>query len=299
MLKPWIAAFRLRTLPLALTSIGTGSFMAARDGAFNGKIFGLAALTTVLLQILSNLANDYGDSIHGADHAGRSGPSRAVQSGAISAPAMKKAVIFFALLALVAGIALLWQAFGMDELPMLLGFLGLGLAAIWAAITYTAGSRPYGYAGLGDVSVLIFFGLVGVGGSYYLHARQWSGDLLLPALTNGLFAVAVLNLNNIRDIPSDTVAGKFSIPVRLGRQRAVYYHWCLLAGGLLCTVAYTWMNAKGWQQWLFLITVPLLVRNAHAVYHQTTAAGLDPFLRQMALTSLLFCVLFGIGLLAL
>jgi 1,4-dihydroxy-2-naphthoate octaprenyltransferase len=295
-LNPWISAARPRTLPLALASIGMGAFLAASVQQFRWEVFLLSALTTVFLQVLSNLANDYGDSVHGADHAGREGPARAVQSGAITPRAMRLAIGGFAVLSLASGITLLWWALPHNGTTFAL-FLGLGALAILAAITYTSGKRPYGYAGFGDVSVLLFFGLVGVMGSYYLHTLSLRWALLLPALSCGFFSTAVLNVNNIRDLKTDAQAGKRSIPVRLGRPRAVAYHWALLGAGTLCSVAYGWLNYDGYYQWLFLLCLPLLIRNGRAVQHRRTAAELDPYLKQMALTTLLYVLTFGIGLL--
>lgn len=163
LMSPWISAFRPRTLPLALASILTGAFLAAAAGQFNGPVVALAALTTILLQVLSNLANDYGDSQNGADSVHRQGPQRAVQSGAITPAQMKRGMWICGLLALASGLALLWVALGAAGLGLFLAFLALGLAAIWAAVNYTAGKNPYGYAGLGDISVFLFFGLVEIG----------------------------------------------------------------------------------------------------------------------------------------
>ena len=295
-LKSWISAARPRTLPLALASIGMAAFLAAATQQFRWEVFLWSALTTVFLQVLSNLANDYGDAIHGADQAGREGPSRAVQSGTISPKAMRRAMGAFSALSLVSGIVLLWTALPGNQTTFLI-FLGLGVLAIGAAITYTSGSNPYGYAGLGDLSVLVFFGLVGVMGSYYLHTLGLHREHLLPALSCGLFSTAVLNVNNVRDIKSDAVAGKRSIPVRLGRERAVVYHWLLLAGGLLCSVAYTLLTFRSYYQWLFLICLPLLVVNGRAVQRQRSAAALDPYLKQMAIATLLYVLTFGLGLL--
>jgi len=293
-IKSWLHAFRLRTLPLALACIGMAGFLAAAAGKFNPVIFGLCCLTTIFLQVLSNLANDYGDSQNGADHEGRKGPIRAVQSGAISAAQMRKAVIIFSLLSLICGLSLLWFSFGSNWRALTL-FFGLGILSIAAAIGYTVGKKPYGYIGLGDISVLIFFGLVGVMGSYYLFTHTITWMELLPALSCGLFSIAVLNINNIRDIDSDRMAGKFSIPVRVGKEKASIYHWVLLLSGLICSLGYTILNYKSPIQFLFLLTVPLFIRNGHAV-HQRLSAELDPFLKQMALSTLLFVVLFGIGL---
>ncbi len=293
MVKAWLSAFRLRTLPLALASIAMGTFLAASFELMQPKIFLLSALTTIFLQILSNLANDYGDSIHGADSKDRKGPQRAVQSGKISSNAMFQAMVIFALLSLVSGVWLLyeaidsWQTFGL--------FLALGILAIIASITYTAGSNPYGYMGLGDISVLIFFGWVAVLGTFYLHTQFINWWIILPATSCGLFATAVLNLNNIRDIESDKLAGKNSLPVRMGKDNAIKYHWFLLVAGILCAVIYVGFHFESASQFLFLIVLPLLFINGKAVYKKKEAAELDPYLKQMALTTLLFVITFGIG----
>jgi 1,4-dihydroxy-2-naphthoate octaprenyltransferase len=290
----WLLAARPRTLILAVSSIVMGAFLTAADGTFEPLIVGLTIVTAALLQVLSNLANDYGDSIHGADHQQRSGPSRAVQSGQISASAMKRAITLVVGLSAVAGICLLWLALGAAGIAIMVAFLALGALAIWAAISYTAGRLPYGYAGLGDVAVLVFFCWVGVLGSYYLQALDLRIELLLPATSCGLFAVAVLNVNNIRDIESDRMAGKQSIPARIGLRRARIYHWSLLIGGMLVAAAYVVIDYSSAWQWLFLLTGPLFVQNGRAVSRRPPAE-LDPFLGQMSLATLLFVICFGIG----
>jgi 1,4-dihydroxy-2-naphthoate polyprenyltransferase len=292
--KIWLRAFRLRTLPLALSCIAMGGFLAASADAFRWDIFFLCILTTIFLQILSNLANDYGDSIHGADSFDRKGPSRAVQSGAISSRQMKTAVIIFVLLCLASGIMLLVVSFGWNWKGMLF-FFGLGLLSIVAAIAYTVGKKPYGYIGLGDFSVLIFFGLVGVMGSYYLFTKELSGYQILPALSCGFFSIGVLNINNIRDIESDKKAGKFSIPVRVGRANAIRYHWFLILAGLVSAILHSVLTANSIWQWLFLLSTPLFVKNVLAVSRKTPEQ-LDPYLKQMALSTLAFVLLFGAGL---
>ncbi|NOT74234.1 MAG: 1,4-dihydroxy-2-naphthoate polyprenyltransferase [Cyclobacteriaceae bacterium] len=292
-MKSWVGAFRLRTLPLSLSCIGMAGFLAAAAGKFDGLIFFLCCLTTILLQILSNLANDYGDSVNGADHAGRKGPSRAVQSGVITSAQMKSAIILFTVLCLASGIILLLVAFGYDW-NSLLFFLLLGLLSIAAAIAYTVGKKPYGYIGLGDLSVLIFFGLVGVMGSLYLFTHEIDTITLLPALSCGLFSIAVLNINNMRDIESDKAAGKYSIPVRIGKKMGARYQWFLLMGGVIAAIAYTILKYHSPYQFLFLISVPLFMRIGMAVYSKPSEA-LDPYLKQMALSTLLFVVLFGVG----
>ena len=271
-----------------------GAFLAASDGVFRWSVFGLCALTTILLQILSNLANDYGDSVHGADSDERTGPQRAVQSGAISQQVMKKALYLFGLLSFISGIGLLLVSFEtLGEAFWV--FIGFGILAIAAAITYTAGWRPYGYAGLGDLSVLIFFGGMAVLGSYYLFDQQLHIDLVLPALSTGLLSVGVLNVNNIRDIDSDKKAGKFSIPVRIGRSNAIIYHYFLLFSALACALVFVLLNYREPQQYLFLLSLPLFIKNAFAVRNNTSSATLDPYLKQLALSTLLFVLLFGLG----
>ncbi|MFT6866327.1 MAG: 1,4-dihydroxy-2-naphthoate octaprenyltransferase [Cyclobacteriaceae bacterium] len=290
--KAWIQAFRLRTLPLAFSSILLGAFLAIGNNAFDGLILSLSLLTTLFLQVLSNLANDYGDAQSGVDSSQREGPSRTVQSGLISKSQMKAGLIFCSILALISGVSLIIYAFpGNWKLSIL--FLILGLGAIAAAIKYTVGKNPYGYSGFGDLFVLIFFGYVGVLGSYFLYAGALDFHMFLPATTCGLFAVAVLNVNNIRDIESDKISGKYSVPVRLGRNKAVYYHWILLALGAGSAIVFAIQSDFYNFDWLFLAVIPLLFLNARAVYVKKTAKELDPFLKQMALTTLLFVLLFG------
>lgn len=271
-----------------------GAFLAYAAGAFRWDIFLLCVLTTIFLQILSNLANDYGDSVNGADSVGRTGPKRAVQSGAISLNTMKYAVVIFVLLCLASGVTLLLVSFGLNWNAILF-FLGLGLLCILAAIAYTVGKKPYGYIGLGDLSVLIFFGIVGVMGSYYLFTKNISWYQLLPAISCGVFSIAVLNINNIRDINSDLQAGKYSIPVRIGRKNAIIYHWSMLICGLSCAIIYTVLTFRSPWQLLFLTTIPLFILNGIAVGTKPPQQ-LDPYLKQMALTTLGFVISFGLGL---
>jgi 1,4-dihydroxy-2-naphthoate octaprenyltransferase len=290
----WIKAFRLRTLPLALSCITMAGFLASSAGAFRWDIFLLCIITTIFLQVLSNLANDYGDFVNGADSIDRTGPQRAVQVGAISPAQMRVAIIIFVLLCLVSGISLLLISFGLNWNAILF-FLGLGVLSIIAAITYTVGKKPYGYAGLGDISVLLFFGLVGVMGSYYLFTKTVSWYEVLPALSCGLFSIAVLNINNIRDIESDRKAGKFSIPVRIGRESAIRYHWFLLVLGISTSLVYTILVLQSPWQLLFLLSVPLFIKNGIAVTKKSSQE-LDPYLKQMAISTLIFVMLFGLGL---
>lgn len=293
-MNPWLSAIRLRTLPLALSSIGMGGFLAAAADKFIWAIFLLCCLTTICLQILSNLANDYGDSVNGADHVGRKGPQRAVQSGAISMSQMKVAVIITAILSFFSGISLLWVSLEWNQNEFLV-FLGIGVLCILAAIAYTVGKKPYGYAGLGDISVLIFFGFVGVMGSSFLMTKNLEWSQLLPALSCGLFSVAVLNINNIRDIESDKTAGKYSVPVRIGKKNAALYHSFLLIGGTVASLIYVILNFHTAWQLMFLLVFPILVKIMVAVKNEPSEK-LDPWLKRMALTTLLFVILFGVGL---
>jgi 1,4-dihydroxy-2-naphthoate octaprenyltransferase len=270
-----------------------GGFLAASNGAFQWNIFLISILTTIFLQILSNLANDYGDSIHGADSVDRKGPSRAVQSGAISPRQMKVAIGIFVALCLISGVTLLLISFGLNWSAIFF-FFGLGVLSILAAIAYTIGKKPYGYAGLGDFSVLIFFGLVGVMGSNYLFTKELNWIQILPAFSCGFFSMGVLNINNIRDIESDRKAGKYSIPVRIGRERAVLYHWFLLVGGLITAIVFIALTYQSPIQLLFVLSFPLFIMNGLAV-QQKPSEKLDPHLKQLALSTLLFVVLFGLG----
>jgi 1,4-dihydroxy-2-naphthoate octaprenyltransferase len=292
-IKVWLAAFRLRTLPLAVSCIGMGGFLAASSQAFRWDIFLLCILTTIFLQILSNLSNDYGDAIHGADSVHRVGPLRAVQSGSITPAQMRNAIMLFVVLCLASGISLLIRSFGLNW-NALLFFFGLGVLSILAAIAYTVGRKPYGYIGLGDVAVLIFFGIVGVMGSAYLFTHQVNWMQVLPALSCGFFSMGVLNVNNIRDMESDRIAGKFSIPVRIGRKNAIRYHWFLILGGLASALVYNILQFTTPWQFLFAATIPLFIYNGFSVTRKAPAR-LDPYLKQLAISTLLFVVCFGIG----
>ena len=180
MMKIWIEAARPKTLPLALSSIVLGSFLALAHGNFHAAVLIFSVLTASFLQILSNFANDYGDYTKGSDGEDRLGPRRAVSSGDLSPKAMKKAMVLMVVLSLMSGSLLIY--FGNTETLFLkVFFYALGFAAIAAAIKYTVGKKPYGYRALGDVFVFIFFGLLGVLGTYALHTGEVSTELLIPA----------------------------------------------------------------------------------------------------------------------
>jgi 1,4-dihydroxy-2-naphthoate polyprenyltransferase len=295
-MKAWIAAARPRTLPLALASIILGTFLAAGAGRFSWFTFALAALTTIFLQILSNFANDYGDAVSGKDTPDRVGPRRAVATGDISREAMRRAMYISGTLSFVSGVWLLIEATQQAGAWLFWGFLMLGLLCIGGAVAYTNGKRPYGYAGYGDVAVLLFFGWVGVLGTFFLHTQSLAWSLLLPASSAGFFATGVLNINNIRDIETDAKTGKHSIPVRLGRAGAIRYHWFLLLAGMGCTVGYSLLTNATPAGYVYLLAFPLFVLNGRAVALHMYPTELNPRLGQLALTTLLFVLLFGVGI---
>jgi len=295
-LGAWIEAIRLRTLPLALSSIITGEFLAISVKQYHWLILVLTVLTTVFLQILSNLANDYGDAIKGTDNEHRTGPERTVQSGRITAAQMKNGIIVFALLSFISGLILLYVGFGKNYYYSLI-FIALGIAAIAAAIQYTVGAKAYGYKGLGDVFVFVFFGLLGVVGTWFLNTLQWQWDILLPASAMGFLSTGVLNLNNMRDMDNDHTSGKRTIAGLMGYDTARIYHLILITGAFLAATAYVTFHGKGILNFLFILSAPIFIRDLIQIFKTKEKHTLDPYLKKLALSSLLFSILFGVGLL--
>jgi len=295
-IKFWLAAFRLKTLPLALSNTLMGSALAAAAGVFSWWIVGLAALTTILLQILSNMANDYGDFVNGKDNAERIGPTRMVQSGKITPRSMLRGIIVIGFLAAISGVALIILGTAGIDIVNLLIFGVLGIAAIVAAMKYTVGKNPYGYRGWGDVFVFIFFGLVGVMGTYFLHVQSLGWDLLLPASAMGLLSTSVLNMNNMRDYEADKNAGKNTIVVIVGTKNAAVYHLFLVGGAVLMAVIYTFINYHSAWQWLFLLVLPIFMLNLKKVFSYKNSIELYPELGKLAMGTLLFTCFFGLGL---
>ncbi len=293
--RAWMVSLRLRTLPLALASIVTGSAIAGWQGHFRPVVALLALVTAAMLQILSNLANDYGDAVKGSDEKGRIGPMRGMQLGIISREQMKVALIISITLSLLFGGILI--AVACKQPADILGFLLLGVLSIIAAITYTVGTRPYGYMGLGDLSVLIFFGWLSVAGSYYLQTNAFHTIVMLPATACGLLAAAVLNINNLRDIDTDRLNGKNTLAVRLGPKRARYYHVALLSGAVACLALFSLLKTHTLAGWLFMLAVPALYMQARYVLHDTTPSGMRPMLEKTVKCTLLINVLFATGLL--
>lgn len=292
----WISAARLKTLPLALSSPLMGSFLAASDGHFLWSVFILSTLTTLLLQVLSNFANDYGDFASGADNSNRVGPKRMLQSGEISPSQMKVGLIINITLALISGISLIYFGTRGRDLLIPLIFLGVGIAAIIAAIKYTIGKNPYGYMGFGDLFVFIFFGIVGVVGTSFLHTGYFNLWHFIPASTVGLLSTGVLNLNNLRDYETDKLANKRTMVVWLGLSKAKVYHLFLIALSMVFLFLFVVLNYHSALQFLFIITLPLFVRNVIAVFRQTDPASLYPELKRLAMATFILTLFFGLGL---
>ncbi len=294
--KAWFEAARLRTLPLSVSGILVGSFYAFSQGMVNWYIFGFAMLTTLGLQVLSNFANDYGDGVKGTDNENRIGPQRAIQSGAITVKAMKNGIIITSLLTLIAAVMLIYLSFGRDNFAYSLFFFFLGLAAISAAIKYTIGNSAYGYRGLGDLFVFIFFGLVSVTGCYFLFAKQIDKLIILPAVSIGLLSVAVLNLNNMRDQVSDAMSGKNTLVVKMGAQRAKIYHYTVIITALFLTLLFAILSGFKPVQYLFLIAYIPFLTHIRTVKNNTVPRELDPELKKVALGTFLLSVLLSIVL---
>lgn len=293
-LKHWIAAARLRTLPLAFSSIILGTCLAASDGHYNVGIFVLCLLTTLCYQVLSNYANDYGDGMKGTDD-NRIGEQRAVASGTISSSQMKRAVVIFAFLSFVFGTWLSIMATRNLPIIVTLGFIVLGALAILAAITYTVGRRAYGYHGLGDISVLLFFGFVGVVGSYFLQTNILNGLVFLPAASIGLLAMGVLNLNNMRDIKSDAQNNKRTLAVIMGLRGAKIYQMILIV--LAFDLAFLYNKLTEGSMWrnLYFLSLPLLFISLLRALKAQEPKDFDPLLKILAISTLIFALTFGIG----
>ena len=300
-LKAWIKAFRLRTLPLSVSSIILGTALAGIDYEINYKIVGLILLTTLFLQILSNLANDYGDAVKGADNENRVGPTRTVQSGVITLKQMKIAMFIFALLALISGLMLLFKVFNNSFNGLFVFFFILGLSAILAAIKYTVGQKAYGYSAKGDLFVFIFFGLVAVLGTYFLLTKSISVLMVLPAITIGGFSVAVLNLNNMRDIVNDKVVGKITLAVKIGAENAKKYHYALFFWTYLSYILFCIFKFDGAQ--IYKMLIPLFIVGISHGLHLKNVSQIqkpeqfDPELKKIALSALLFsCLVYAMVL---
>jgi len=297
MIKHYIQAARLRTLPLSVSGIIVGSFIAASQGLFNVVICILALLTTIGFQIISNFANDYGDGVKGTDNNDRIGPERAIQSGAISPKQMLTAIKISVVITFIIAVALIYISFGKEDFINSFIFFVLGILSIAAAIKYTMGKKAYGYSGFGDVFVFLFFGILSVCGSYYLYSKQIDYSIFLPAFSIGLLSVGVLNLNNLRDRASDLKSGKNTLIVKIGGEFGKYYHYYLLISSFLFALLYTMIHFESPYQFLFAIAYLPILKHMLVVYHNRSAKLLDPELKKLALSTFLFSLLFGLGLL--
>ena len=292
-IKPWIQAARLRTLPLSVSGIIVGSAYAYYQGFSDWRVVVLALLTTLGLQVLSNYANDYGDGVKGTD-ANRIGEKRLVASGVITAEQMKKAVIITAVLTFIIALLLIYVAFGKENFTLSLIFILLGIGSIGAAIKYTVGKSAYGYSGFGDVFVFIFFGLVSVVGSNFLFTHFIDWKLFLPATAIGLLSVAVLNLNNMRDIENDKIAGKNTLVVKMGLKWAKYYHQIIIVLGMICFMIFAILIETS--------TLPILIINIPIILHMNKVdksqnyEDFDPELKKVALSTFALSILFWLFL---
>ena len=293
-IKNFIKAARLRTLPLSISGIILGGFLAMSDGLFNGVIFSLALITTIGFQVISNFANDYGDGVKGTD-AIRIGEERMVSSGKISPKQMKKAIMISVILTIIFALFLIYESFGLSNFGYSVLFFILGIVSVVAAIKYTVGNLAYGYSGFGDVFVFLFFGLLSVLGSYFLFTKEIYFLLILPAISIGLLSTAVLNLNNMRDYQNDKKSKKNTIVVKIGLKAAKRYHYSLLLLSFISAVSYVVLTFTKTVQFIFLLAYIPLVIHALFVYNNKEELRLDAELKKVALSTFLFSVLLGLG----
>ena len=293
-LKACLRSMRLRTLPLSLAGIVLGVLLAAKVCDYDLLTVVLLALTTVCLQILSNLSNELGDTLSGTDRSDRQGIHYSIQDGEMTVPEMKRLIGCFAVLSCLVGFAMVWRAFGTVLAPLPAAFLALGAAAVWAAMHYTLGKNPYGYRGLGDVFVFIFFGLATVCGGYFLTCLAWDWRILLPAAAIGCFSVAVLNVNNIRDMKSDA-ATRTTVALKLGLRRARIYQTALIAAGWALMTVYALSGPMSWLRFAYVLSLPGFLVHLKGVWTREDRA-LDPMLPLLVMSTFMFALLAGITL---
>ncbi len=306
-MKQWIEAARLRTLPLSVSGIIVGSMYALRPTntietpteVFSWSIFGLALLTTLGLQVLSNFANDYGDGVKGTDNSDRVGPMRAIQSGAISAQAMKQAIIITSVLTLFSAVALIYVSFKDTNLWFSLFYLVLGILAIVSAIRYTVGKTAYGYRGFGDIFVFVFFGLVSTLGVNFLYAKQLDFDLFLPAAAIGLLSTGVLNLNNMRDEASDRKSNKNTMVVQMGGPKAKKYHYFLVITAMVLVLIFAILSEYRLDQYLFVLAYIPLIKHLKTVQANQNPKEFDPELKKLALSTFALSLLLALCMVSL
>ena len=301
-LKTWIKASRPRTVLLSFSGVLLGGFLAfdqlrslslSKGRPYFVIIF--AALTAILLQVLSNLANDYGDFKKGTDSVNRVGPQREMQSGAITEKEMKRGLAITAGLCLISG-ALLIFVFARLTWQELAVFAALGLGAVLAALLYTLGKHPYGYQGLGDLFCFLFFGWAAVAGTFYLATKTLDFSVLLPATAMGFLSNAVLNINNMRDYENDKASGKNSLVVKLGLKKAFVYHCLLIVGAFLCLTVFLILKHAPYYTYAFWLLFPLFLKDLMAI-KKSKPELLDPFLGRQVKHSFLLVLVYGMLLL--
>ena len=295
-LKTWISAFRLRTLPLSISGAVVGSSYAYFLGFFDILIFVLIVLTTLSFQILSNLANDYGDGIKGTDNNSRIGPERALQSGAISPKQMKNAIIVNAILSTILALLLIYVAFGVSQLFSSLIFIVLGALSIYAAIAYTVGKSAYGYRALGDLMVFLFFGWLSVMGTYFLFVKDLNSMVLIPASAIGCLCAAVLNLNNMRDLETDLKSNKITLAGYLGKKSSKIYHFALILSAILLMLIFQYSISYSKIMYLSWIAFIPLIFHLKVVFFIKNPKDFDPHLKLVALSTFVLAILFATAL---
>jgi 1,4-dihydroxy-2-naphthoate polyprenyltransferase len=283
----WVLASRPKTLWAAVAPVLLGTALAAEAGGFHAFSALCALLGAVLIQIGTNFSNDYADFVQGADTKARKGPLRVTQAGLVAPGAVKRAAIIVFGLAVVAGLYLIVRG----GWPV----LAIGIVSIICGILYTTGPYSLAYLGLGDVFVLIFFGPVAVGGTYYVQALALEPFVLIAGLGPGLLAVAILLANNIRDVEEDRIANKKTLVVRFGRRFGVgLYAFCLVAAALLPLLLLRWAPGHPWSV-LSVVVLPLGVPLARKLAKERDARDLNPVLGSTARLLLLYCILFSVG----
>jgi 1,4-dihydroxy-2-naphthoate octaprenyltransferase len=262
-------------------------------GVWRTDVFLLMLLTSSLLQILSNMANDYGDFTKGTDNEDRIGPARALQRGQIKPREFLLGTLAVCVMTMLAGFILVLVSFGVEAIYTVLLFLALGASCIWAAVRYTVGKRAYGYRGMGDVFVFVFFGLVPVVGGRYLYTHSVDMFSMLPAAGVGLMSSGVLNLNNMRDVENDRVMGKRTIASRMSFVGGKVYHTVLLFAAAVCFVAYQVITGYT-GLWYVILIIPVF--NAWTVWRVKERAGYDKYLKVLSLSTFVLSIIFSIAL---
>jgi len=280
-------AARLRTLPAAVAPVLVGTALAGHDGEFDPIAFVAALLGALFIQVGTNLSNDYSDARRGADTEDRLGPVRVTAGGLVPPRQVLIATYVTFGLAVLCGIYLIVVAGWV--------LLAIGAASILAGVLYTGGPRPYGYAGLGELFVFLFFGIVAVTGSYYVQTQELVWEAFVASVPVGCIATAILVVNNVRDLETDRRAGKRTLAVRLGRARTRAFYAALLVVAYLALVPL----ALGLTAWVLLpvITIPLAVRLVQTVRTRTDGPSLNGALGGTGQLQLVFCVLLAAGIL--